>query len=318
MRRLKQFARWAILGGTLFFLARAVKGHWREVAALRLDGGGWAFLLLALAVTLLAHLWSGWVWGWILRSLAQPVSGSWSTLVYLKTNIAKYLPGNVWHFYGRVMAAKAVKIPVPVAVMSVVMEALLMAIAALVVALAGNLAENRYGVLQGLGLLVGLAAVHPRLLNPLMQRLARAKGKALKGAVFRDGAASNRQVTNVPQPARLTRYPLRPLLGELGFLLLRGAGFLVAVRALTPVALDDVPSLLSGFSLAWLLGLVVPGAPGGIGVFEATALALLEPVLPAAVLLGAIALYRLVSTLAEAIGAALAILVARLDPRTKQ
>ncbi|MGB3615468.1 MAG: lysylphosphatidylglycerol synthase domain-containing protein [Elainellaceae cyanobacterium] len=302
IRRLKPALRWIILGGTLFFLAQAVKAHWREVAALRLDPSGWLFLGIALGLTLLAHIWTGWVWGWILRALAQPVGGSWSTLVYLKTNIAKYLPGNVWHFYGRIMAAKAAEIPVPVAVVSVVMEALLMAIAALVVALAGS----HYGALQIAGLLVGLAAVHPRLLNPVLGQLARSKGKSLKPmAAFEQGS------DKATLPITLDRYPLRPLLGELGFLLLRGAGFLVAVRALTPIGVSDVPQLLSGFSLAWMLGLVVPGAPGGIGVFEATALALLEPVLPAAVLLGAIALYRLVSTLAEAIGAVAASLLLR-------
>ncbi|MGF1536719.1 MAG: UPF0104 family protein [Elainellaceae cyanobacterium] len=311
MRRLKPFIRWGILGGTLFFVAQAVKDHWREVAALRLGSGGWLFLGLSLGVTLLAHVWTGWVWGWILRALTQPVSGLWSTLVYLKTNVAKYLPGNVWHFYGRVMAAKAVDIPVAVAVVSVVMEALLMAIAALVVALTGS----RYGILPWVGLLIGLAAVHPRLLNPLLGRLARSKGKSLKGEAFQDGAPQSAGHPSVPTPTILKRYPLQPLLGELGFLLLRGAGFLVAVRALTPVALGDIPPLMSGFSLAWMLGLIIPGAPGGIGVFEATALALLDPVLPAAVLLGAIALYRLVSTLAEAIGAVLAVLVARLNPR---
>ncbi len=312
IRRLKPLLRWFILGGTLFFLAQAAKDHWREVAALRLDAAGWLRLLLALGVTLLAHIWTGWVWGWILRSLGHPVSARWSTLVYLRTNIAKYLPGNVWHFYGRVMAAKAANIAVMVAVVSVVLEALLMAIAALTVGLVGS----PFGGLQWLGLGVGLGAVHPRLLNPLLGRLARSKGKSLEGKAGQEGAFEASK-DNLPQddPAKdilLARYPLRPLLGELGFLLLRGAGFLVAVRALTPVALGDVPLLLSGFSLAWMLGLVVPGAPGGIGVFEATALALLEPVLPAAVLLGAIALYRLVSTLAEAIGAGGAIVVMRL------
>jgi len=302
MRRLKPALRWMILGGTLIFLAQAVKNHWREVATLRLDPAGWLFLAIALGITLLAHVWTGWVWGWILRALAQPVSGSWSTLVYLKTNIAKYLPGNVWHFYGRVMAAKAAEVPVAIAVVSVVMEALLMAIAALVVALAGS----RCGAPQVIGLVFGLAAVHPRLLNPMLKRLARSKGKSLKAM-----EPSDREAQKTQMPVTLTRYPLRPLLGELGFLLLRGAGFLVAVRALSPVNLGDVPQLLSGFSLAWMLGLVIPGAPGGIGVFEATALALLEPLLPTAVLLGAIALYRLVSTLAEAIGAGVAGLLLR-------
>ena len=301
LKRLKPVVRWAILGGTLFFVAQAVKSHWREVASLRLDGAGWLCLGLALMVTLVAHIWTGWVWGWILRALNQPARGRWSTLVYLKTNIAKYLPGNVWHLYGRVMAAKAAQIPVAASVMSVVLEALLMAIAALLVALLGS----RYGALQWAGLGVGLALVHPRLLNPLLGKLARSKGKSLAAMPDADAAPE------AESPVVLPRYPLEPLLGELIFLLLRGAGFLVAVRAFSPVSLGDIPTLLGGFSLAWMLGLVIPGAPGGIGVFEATALALLEPMLPAAELLGAIAVYRLVSTLAEAIGAGAASLVMR-------
>ena len=53
----------------------------------------------------------GWVWGWILRELDQPVSVPWSIATYLKTNIAKYLPGNIWQFYGRVVAAKMPDFP---------------------------------------------------------------------------------------------------------------------------------------------------------------------------------------------------------------
>jgi uncharacterized membrane protein YbhN (UPF0104 family) len=70
--------------------------------------------------------------------------------------------------------------------------------------------------------------------------------------------------------------------------------------------LSQIPLLLGAFSLAWLLGLVVPGAPGGLGVFEATAIALLEQRLSPGLLISAIALYRLVSILAESAGAGLA------------
>jgi hypothetical protein len=66
---------------------------------------------------------------------------------------------------------------------------------------------------------------------------------------------------------------------------------------------------MGGFSFAWLVGLVLPVSPGGIGVFEATAIALLDGILTPGVLLGAVAVYRLVSILAEIIGAALAYLV---------
>jgi hypothetical protein len=95
-------------------------------------------------------------------------------------------------------------------------------------------------------------------------------------------------------------------LGELGFLGLRSAGFLLTVLAIGSVSLDQIPILLSAFSLAWLLGLVVPGAPGGMGVFEATALALLNHRFSTGLILSAVALYRLVSILAEAAGAGIA------------
>jgi glycosyltransferase 2 family protein len=73
--------------------------------------------------------------------------------------------------------------------------------------------------------------------------------------------------------------------------------------ALTPIEWQQIPLLIGAFSFSWLLGLVVPGAPGGVGVFEVTAIALLDDHIATAVLLSIVALYRLISVLAETIGA---------------
>ncbi len=306
--RIKPFLRWLILGGTLFFLAHTLQRHWQEVTLIRINETGWGLLAIALLVTLLAHAWAGWVWSWILEELGYHALGSWSILAYLKTNIAKYLPGNIWHFYGRVMAAKSVGVPLEGAAISVAMEPLLMAIAALMVAFISNRQLNM--AIQTLGLLTGLILIHPRVMNPVVKKLAAAKRKLQPppspSPPFHP-AASLPHSTTPPYPiTTLTRYPLLPLAGELIFLLLRGAGFIVTVMALYPLPLADIFPLLSAFSLAWMLGLIVPGAPGGIGVFEATALALLDGSTPPGILLGAVAFYRLVSTLAEALAAAIA------------
>lgn len=294
-----------ILGGTLFFLANALKDHWQEVAAIRIDAVGWATLAIAVGVTLLAHTWSGWVWTWILYELNQPVSSSQFIQIYLKTNIAKYLPGNVWHYYGRITAAKTAGVSGSAATLSVLLEPLLMAAAALAIVLLSiqSVAMNSRVTLQGLSLL-GLAAVlmaiHPWFLNVAIRFLGRLKLKATNSSA-------------VDASVGLVRYPLRPLLGELGFLGLRGTGFLLTLLALKPLELSQIPLLLGAFSFAWLLGLVVPGAPGGIGVFEATALALLEQRFSPGLIISAIALYRLVSILAEAAGAGLAWLDERIS-----
>jgi len=287
---LKPYLRWVILGGMLFFLAKVLKDHWQEVASIRLDGSSWVYLAIALSVTLLAHIWTGWVWGWILQMLDQPVPGPWAVRVYLTTNIAKYIPGNIWHYYGRIQAGMIAGIALEVVTVSVLLELLLLAAAALLVAFLG--APQAGWALQGLGLAVVLTAVHPAVLNVGIQVLRTIQGTG--------------SPRTTAMAFRVKRYPLQPLLGEVGFLGLRGAGFLSTLLAFGPINSDQILLLLGSFSLAWLLGLVVPGAPGGVGVFEATAIALLGPLLSPGVLLGGVALYRLISVLAEAAGAGLA------------
>ncbi len=286
----KQFLRWVVLGGVLFFLGKALKDNWQAVTTIRLGASGWGMLAIALLITLFAHVWSGGVWGLILRELNQPAGWLWAVRVYLRTNIAKYLPGNVWHFYGRVMAAKQAGVALGSATLSVLLEPLLMAAAALLIAL---LSLQRLSPLMPLLALGGvLIGIHPRLINPVLAKLKRSKAKDI--------------ALDESTPLRLNRYPLLPLLGEVVFLLLRGAGFLLIVAAISPLQPGQVPVLLGAFSFSWLLGLVVPGAPGGLGVFEATAIALLHNTLPTGITLSAVALYRLISTAAEAIGAGLA------------
>ncbi|MDX2229736.1 MAG: lysylphosphatidylglycerol synthase domain-containing protein [Leptolyngbyaceae cyanobacterium bins.349] len=296
--RLKPFLRWLIAGAVLFFLLQVLRQHWQDVAAIRIDAAGWACLAIALGITLTAHICAGWVWSRVLqRDLRQEVAMGELIPAYLQTNIAKYLPGNVWHYYGRVTAATQAGATLETATVSVLLEPLLMAISALLVALLGGQAIARnYGnglwIGLCLGLLITLLLIHPRVLNPVLQRLAQTKQKALPTHA-------------ITTPSHLTHYPWLALVGNLVFLLLRGVGFLAVFWAIAPFALAQVPFLFSGFSLAWLLGLVVPGAPGGLGIFEATAIALLGTVYPSAVVLAVVACYRLVSVIAEALGAGL-------------
>lgn len=293
---MKPFLRWAILGSTLFFLGVVLKNHWQQVVTIRVTGTGWACLTIALGMTLFAHICAGGVWSRLLQDFRQPVNRVWLVQAYLQTTIAKYLPGNVWHYYGRVTAATKAGATLETATVSVLLEPLLMAAAALLLTLVcSQPIVSRYGLpvlaLQWLSLLVVLASVHPRIINPLVRQLGKLKQKA----------------TQAPSRSsfQLAHYPLVPLLGEVGFLVLRSAGFLFTFLAISPVLPSQLPLLLSGFNLAWLLGLVVPGAPGGIGIFEATAIALLGQTFPPGLLLSVVALYRLVSILAEAAGAGL-------------
>ena len=63
---------------------------------------------------------------------------------------------------------------------------------------------------------------------------------------------------------------------------------------------------MSGFALAWTAGLVVPAAPGGLGVFEAVLVLRLAAAVPEAPLLAVALSYRLVVSLADLLMAATA------------
>ena len=290
---IKPYLRWFILGGTLFFLVKVFKDRWQEITAVKLFFFDWLLLLAALIATLLAHIWSGWVWTWILDIFQQSLKTGQGIRVYLITNIAKYLPGNVWHFYGRINAIAQNGGSLSTATFSVLLEPLLLAAAALSIYLIGTglgwLAagfELKIVGLQITCLLLVLIVIHPRFLNLLLLRLSRSKNKLEK------------------IEARLDRYPIAPFLGEIGFLIFRGTGFLLTVVAFKPMAIAQIPQLISAFSFAWLLGLVIPGAPGGIGVFEATIIASLdESQFPTAIVLTTVAFFRVISILAEAIAA---------------
>lgn len=270
------------------FVTYGLWQHWSKVVTLVSDPPSFILLMLAGAITLLAHGWSGWVWGWLMRWLGLLVPVPWITLVYLRTNIWKYLPGNVWHFYGRLQALRQLGLGVTTASLAVALEPLLMAAAALILGLAYPSPYWPWQLLMPLLVVVGL---QPRWINALLSRL--------------------RTKVQVSPGVRLQRYPLQPLGGEMVFILLRGLGFILVIQSLQPLTWDSWPLLLSRFSLAWLAGLVVPGAPGGVGVFEAVALGLLPVGLPSEVKLAGLALYRLVGTLAEVLAALLALVCQR-------
>ncbi|NJM45412.1 MAG: hypothetical protein HC860_03965 [Alkalinema sp. RU_4_3] len=118
------------------------------------------------------------VWAMILRGLGQGASGKWGAATYLRTNIAKYLPGNIWHFYGRIQAGRQRGMPGALVLLSVLLEPLLMLAAAVVLAVIGLPSQPhipQLQVAQAAVLLLVLAGIHPRFLNPLLAISSRKK-----------------------------------------------------------------------------------------------------------------------------------------------
>ncbi|QCS50722.1 hypothetical protein FEK30_15540 [Picosynechococcus sp. PCC 11901] len=288
---LKPYLRWFIVGLTLFFLLATLRNHWQEVTQIRLDRRGWLLVGASILVTTSSHVWSALVWGRILTLFRVPIGYGEAIALYLRTNMAKYLPGNIWHFYGRMTRIVAVGSPWGVASLAVLLEPLLLAAAAAIAMVLGlglSLMQLEQlpllKLLVPLGLIGVLGGIHPYFFNPVIQKVSQGK-------------------TQDHDPVQLNIYPWQPLLGELVFIGLRGTGFLLTWWAIAPLSASQIPQLLGVFSGAWLAGFIIPGAPGGLGVFEVVALALLETVgntnVGVGSLLTIVALMRGVSILAE-------------------
>lgn len=297
---------WITLASAGFLLA-ALAGHGRQLLQLSLDGQGWCWLLLGVGLSLLSLLANAAAWGVVLRWLGHQPRWSAALVLFLASNLRKYLPGGVWHLLARVRALKAepsadspVEQPplrTPQALVAVLLDPLLAAVAALALVPFG-------GWQAGLGLLclLPLLLLLPRWLNPLMQRLEQQRARQLANRGLLHDALEE-------LPPAFRGYPWPPLLAELGFVLLRFAGFACCVQAFDLSFAIAWGGWLAGFALAWTAGLVVPGAPGGLGVFEAVLLLRLAAVVPEAPLLAVVISYRLVSALADLLGA----LTARAD-----
>ena len=181
------------------------------------------------------------------------------------------------------------------ALASVLLEPLLMAVAALLWVPFG-------GWQSGLAMACCLPAMLliPRWREPLLRRLERAKAKQLDrvdaglvGVVSAESLGSGRD-----------DYPWSSLAMEMLFVAFRFAGFWCCVMAFSLSTSLSMGEWLAAFALAWTVGLVVPAAPGGLGVFEATLLLRVGSEVPEAPLLAAVLCYRVIATIADGLAAA--------------
>ena len=297
---------WVTLA-SLAFIAWALWGHVAGLRDLTITTRAWWWLLLALSLSWFSLVLNGLAWRVLVGWLGHGVDAVALVPLHLRTNLLKYLPGGIWHFVDRLRALQPA-MGANRALVSVLLEPLVMAVAALLWVPLG-------GWQSGLGLvsILPVLVLMPRWREPLLIRLEQAKWKQLNRA---------KSETLAPlDPKQLGSgrggYPWLPLGMEMLFVLCRFAGFWCCVQGF---GLGDGHPLgvwLAGFALAWTVGLVVPAAPGGLGVFETVLLLRLQGVVAEAPLLAIALSYRLVVTLADVMAAGTVMLDQRFaSPRT--
>ena len=287
---------------SLIFIAVALAQQAGQLRQLSLVANGWWWLVLGLGLTWFSILINGLAWRELLIWLRHPPQGLAVVPLFVRSNLLKYLPGGIWHLVERVRVLRPLIGGGP-ALAGVILDPLLIVAASLLVVVLG-------GWQQGLVLLAPLPALLmiPRFREPLLRRLERSKAAQLQsagsGPLESEGSGRG-------------GYPWRPLILQLLFVLCRFAGFWCSVQAFG-ISSPAPFTWFAAFGLAYAVGLVVPGAPGGLGVFEATLLLRLGAAVPEAQLLAVVLSYRLLSTLADVAASAALVADRLVEQRVKR
>lgn len=284
---------------SLGFVVAALLRHGQGLLMVSLDRQGVGWMLLALGSAWLSLVINALAWQRCLHWLGIPAQAKALVPLFLDSNLRKYLPGGGWHLLARIQALRqggpglGSGVATGTALVAAVLDPLLMALAALaLVPVAGW-----QGGLMLLGLAPALLLALPDRLAAVLRWLERQKGRHLG--------------LEAVTPPVLGTTPWGPWWQELAFVLVRFAAFACCVQAFDQAEPLGWATWLAAFALAWTAGLVVPGAPGGLGVFEAVLLLRLSGAVAEAPLLAVALSYRLVTSAADLLAAA----AARLERR---
>ncbi len=242
-----------------------------------------SFLFCVLSIYLNAYAWK-----YIVRWFGKEFKSNNPISFYVLTNILKYVPGGVWHFVERFNFIKKISNP-QIALYSTLIEPYFMLSGSFLLASLGLIFSPFYFFL-----IFPLVFLNRNLIYLILKRIG-----FLKGKVFEVLKLPNSKDYFANRINIISFFPTRALLLEIGFVLSKFVGFYICLNTFYTTNNLNSIFLLVIFSLSWSLGLVVPTAPGGVGVFEACLLFLVGKSIPQNIILISLIYFRIISTSAD-------------------
>jgi len=241
-----------------------------------------SFIFCVLSIYLNAYAWK-----YIVKWFGEEFNNNNPVSFYVLTNVLKYVPGGIWHFVERFNFIKRISNP-QIALYSTLIEPYFMLSGSFLLASLGVIFSPLYFFL-----ILPLVFLNRKLIYLVLKRLGSLKGKVFE--VLRLANSKDRfGRINI-----ISFFPLRALFLEIGFVLSKFIGFYICLNTFYTTNNLNIIYLLVVFSLSWSLGLVIPTAPGGLGVFEAFLLFFVGRNIPQNIILVSLIYFRIISTSAD-------------------
>jgi len=143
-------------------------------------------------------------------------------------------------------------------------------------------------------LILPLVCLNRKLIYLVLKKLESLKGKALEVLRLSNSKDQFEKRINI-----ISFFPTIAFLLEIGFVLSKFIGFYICLNIFYTNNTPSIIFLLVIFSLSWSVGLIVPAAPSGVGVFEACLLFLIGKNIPQNIILVSVIYFRVISTSAD-------------------
>ena len=143
-------------------------------------------------------------------------------------------------------------------------------------------------------LIVPLVFLNKKFIFLILKILGSLKGKVFEVLRLPNSKGQFEEKINI-----VSFFPSRALFLEIGFVLSKFIGFYICLNTFYTGNTLNIIFLLVIFSLSWSIGLVVPAAPGGVGVFEACLLLFVGKSIPENIILISLVYFRVISTSAD-------------------
>ncbi|MBO6970828.1 MAG: flippase-like domain-containing protein [Prochlorococcus marinus CUG1431] len=245
-------------------------------------------LFLSFLFCVLSLYINAYAWKYILNWFGKEFKSNNLVTFYVLTNILKYVPGGIWHFVERFNFIKKISNP-QIALYSTLIEPYFMLSGSFLLASLGVIFSPFY-----LFFILPLVFLNRKLIYFVLKRLGSLKGKVFEVLRLANSNDQFERRINI-----ISFFPTRAFLLEIGFVLSKFIGFYICLNTFYTNNTLNILYLLVIFSLSWSLGLVVPAAPGGVGVFEACLLFFVGRNIPENIILVSLIYFRVISTSAD-------------------
>jgi len=242
-----------------------------------------SFLFCVLSIYLNAYAWK-----YIVKWFGKEFKSNNLVSFYVLTNVLKYIPGGFWHFVERFNFIKKISNP-QIALYSTLIEPYFMLSGSFLLASLGFIFSPFYFFL-----IFPLIFLNSRFIFLILKRLGSLKAKVFEVLRLPNSKDKFEKRINI-----ISFFPTRALLLEISFVLTKFIGFYICLNTFYASNSLNIIFLLVIFSLSWSLGLVVPAAPGGVGVFEACLLLFVGKSIPQNIIIVSLIYFRVISTSAD-------------------